>query len=210
MRNPGGACPLVFRRARWHKDGMKFTVPPAAFFAAAFIALSVGAQAQVSPFRVRVEQVAKSETEKFTKTQKRSLKIFVSNSSKQPAELTAKYFFFGRELKGKDVVTLDEGAKALSSKPLSTDMVESGIVTSVSEDEHSTGYSSRNYGQNRGNSGSNRGSAPKKVEASGTKILGYAVQIFQGEKMVAESYDPPSMKEQVGKAAPAPKPASKP
>lgn len=180
---------------------MKLTVSPTAVLAAALIALSPGARAEISPFRVRVEQVSKSETEKHTKTQKRSLKIFVSNSSKEPAELIAKYYFFGRELKGNDVVTLDEGAKPVSAKALGTEMVESAIVTSVSEEEHSSGYSSRG--------GSSRSSSGKRVEASGTKILGYAVQVFQGEKMVAEAYDPPSTKEQVGKAPAASKPAAK-
>jgi hypothetical protein len=174
---------------------MKCIVSPIACIGLAMIGFVSNASAQVSPFRVRVEQVAKSETEKYTKTQKRSLKIFVSNSSKEASELTAKYYFFGREAKGNDVVKLDEGAKPVSSKPLSTEMVESGTVTSVFEEEHASSYS--------------KGKAGKKTEATGTKILGFAVQVFQGDKMVAESYDPPSMKEQISKAMPVVKPAPK-
>ena len=170
---------------------MKLITPLLTGLAIASIALLSPARAEISPFRVRVEQVAKSESEKTTKTQKRSLKIFVSNASKEPAELTAKYYFFGCDAKGKDVVKLDEGAKPVSSKPLGTEMVESGIVTAVFEEERADGYT--------------KGKPGKKVEATGTKILGYAVQVFQGEKMVAESYDPPSMKEQISKASPAAK-----
>lgn len=174
---------------------MKLLLP----LACALLVVLSPARAEISPFRVRVEQVAKSESEKHTKTQKRSLKIFLSNSSKEPAELIAKYYFFGREASGKDPVKLDEGAKAISSKPLGTEMVESAIVTATSTEEH---YGSSSQGKGKGGSG-------KKVEASGTKILGFAVQVFQGEKMVAESYDPPSMKEQIAKAYPATKPAPK-
>ena len=169
--------------------------PIALLMAVALLGLLPSAHAEISPFRVRVEQVAKSESEKTAKTQKRSLKIFVSNASKEPAELIAKYYFFGREAKGHDVVKLDEGAKPVSSKALGTEMVESGIVTAVFEEARSSGYS--------------KGKPGKKEEATGTKILGFAVQVFQGEKMVAESYDPPSMKEQVGKAYPAKLPAAK-
>jgi hypothetical protein len=178
---------------------MKAIVSPIAVFTIALAGLLTSARAEISPFRVRVEQVSKSETEKFTKTQKRSLKIFVSNSSKEAAELVAKYYIFGRELQDNDIVKLDEGAKPVSSKPLGTEMVESAIVSTSSEEAHSSG-SSR---------GKSSGKSAKKTEASGTKILGFAVQVFQGEKMVAESYDPPSMKEQISKAYPAKLPGAK-
>ena len=172
---------------------MKAIIPPFAVVAAAVLAIIPTARAEMSPFRVRVEQVSKSETEKYSKTQKRSLKIFVSNGSKEPVELIAKYWFFGRELKGKDVLELDKGEKPVSTKAMGTEMVESAVVSAESEEEHYAG----------GGSSKGRSSAGKKTEASGTKILGYAVQVFQGTKMVAETYEPLSMKEQVGKAYPA-------
>ncbi len=177
---------------------MKISTPLVAGLALALIGLLSTARAEVSPFRVRVEQVSKSDSEKHSKTQTRSLKIFVSNSSKESAELIAKYIIFGRDVKGNEVVKLDEGAKAVSSKPLGTEMAESAAVTSVSQEAHSTGSSK-----------GGKGGGAKKTEASGTKILGYSVQVFQGEKMVAEAYDPLSMKEQVTKAYPAKKPEPK-
>ena len=180
---------------------MKLIVPPLAGLALVLLGFISTARAEISPFRVRVEQVAKSEMEKFTKTQKRSLKIFVSSASKEPAEVTAKYYIFGREIQKNDIVKLDEGAKPVSLKPLSTEMVESAVVTSVSEEPHAN-ISSKGKGPSKRTTAS-------KVEAGGTKIVGFAVQVFQGEKMVAESYDPPSMKEEITKAYPVTKPAAK-
>ena len=171
---------------------MKLIIPPVAVLAVALISLVPSARAEVSPFRVRVEQANKNEIAKLAKTQKRSLKIFVSNASKESAELRAKYVFFGRDAKGNDIVKIEEGEKPVSVKGLSTEMVESAVATSTFEEAHSANAS--------------KGKAGPKVEASGTKMLGYGVQILQGEQVVAESYDPPSMKEQWSKAMPATKP----
>jgi hypothetical protein len=133
-----------------------------------------------SAVRVRVEAVNKSETEKDKKTQKRSLKVFVSNSSKEALELKVKYVIFGRQLaERKEFVTVDEGQLPASVAPMETKQVDTLPATSTSVEEH--------YEKT------------KKVEASGNKIVGYGVQILQGETVVAEAYDPPSMKEQFGK-----------
>jgi hypothetical protein len=183
---------LFFHRANGRTARMKFNVSPIVGLAVAMLALGISARAEISPYRLRVEQVSKSENEKFTKTQKRSLKIFVSNSSKEAGELLAKYVFFGKQAKGSEVVKIDEGEKAVSVGPLATQMVESGIATATFEEEHSSG------GYSKGSR-----SSGKKVEASGSKITGFGVRLYKGETMVAESYDPPSGKEAWEKAYPA-------
>ena len=54
----------------------------------------------------------------------------------------------------------------------------------------------------------------KKTEASGATIVGAGVQVMQGSTLVAEWYDPASLKEQWGKTisltAPGAKPATPP
>ena len=45
--------------------------------------------------------------------------------------------------------------------------------------------------------------AKGKIDPSGAILLGEGEQVLQGDKIVAEEYNPPSMKEQWGKAAPA-------
>ncbi len=187
---------------------MKLSFLPTTLCAFALIAAVSPAQAQVSPFRVRVEQVNKSDNEKFNKTQTRSLKIFVSNSSKEAAELIAKYVFFGREIKGNEVVKIDEGEKAVSVKPLGTEMVETGSATTKMEEAHSA---STGKGKGGGGNSSGKGNSPgKKVEASGHKFVGYGVQVYQGDKLVAESYDPLSGKEEWTKAYPVKLPTAAP
>src|SRR5438552_132948 len=110
MRKPRGSreqcARLSFAAGGVTSESMKVIVSPIAGLAIALLSFLSIARAEISPFRVRVEQVAKSETDKYSKTQKRSLKIFVSNSSKESTELVAKYWFFGREAEKKDVVKL--------------------------------------------------------------------------------------------------------
>jgi hypothetical protein len=109
--------------------------------------------------------------------------------------LRAKYVFFGRGVaKGGDVVKIDEGEKAVTVAPQKTELVESAVASTSYEEEHS--------------SGSSKGKAGKKVEASGTKFIGYGVQLFKGETMVAEYYDPLSGKDEWTKAYPAKLPAA--
>jgi hypothetical protein len=139
--------------------------------------------------RVRTEQSNKLDIEKTTKSAARSLKIFVSNASKEMIDVKVKYLFFGRDAKGKDVVVVDQGEKPIQVKPLATEMIETPTAKATFIEAHAE--------------------KNKKVEASGIKFIGHAVQVFQSDKMVAEYYDPLSVKEQVGKAGPAPKPEAK-
>ena len=200
MRKPvaRSSARLSFGGGDVKSASMKLIIPPIACMAVALLGFNSSAVAEASPFRLRVEQVTKAEVNKFTKKQERSLKIFVSNSAKEPAELRAKYVFFGRDAKGKEVVKIDEGEKAVSVGPLSTAMVESGMATATSELPHSSGS---NAGKGKSTAGS-KGAASKTVAGSGDKIIGFGVQVYQGEAMVAEYYDPPSGKEEWSKAYP--------
>ena len=145
----------------------------------ALFAGSTLVHAEPSAVRIRVEQANKTDTEKFKKTQKRSLKIQVSNSGKEALELTVKYVFFGRDLSSKDIVGIDKGDLPASVGPGLTVAVETPTVTASGIEAHSE--------------------KAKKIEASGQKMMGHGVQVFQGETLVAENYEPLSMKEEFGK-----------
>lgn len=163
---------------------MKTPLLPSAICAAVLLGLAAFAQAQltqISDFKIRVEVKAKTDAQKNSKTQNRTLRIFVSSSSRESAELVAKYAFIARSVKGNDVKKFDEGEKAVSVGPLATVEVDSDTASATMQDAHSE----------KGG----KGKSGKKVEASGDKLIGYGVQLFQGEKLVAEYYDPPSAKE---------------
>ncbi len=167
------------------KPATPLVPPPAA-------ASPAPARMEASGISIRVEQPSKTDNDRVKKTVTRSLKVSVSNSSTEALELKVKYAFFGRDTVDKDIKILGEGDRPASVKPRSTEIVETNTATAVMNDA-TTDPRTR-----------------KRTPASGTKFVGYGVQVFNGEKLVAETYDPISIKDSWGKApaaAPAPKAA---
>ena len=78
--------------------GMKSPVSSLLYLAAIVLGIPAVALAESSPVHVRTEQSNKVEVEKkYTRNASRSLKIFVSSSSKETLDLKVKYVVFGRE-----------------------------------------------------------------------------------------------------------------
>lgn len=176
---------------------MKLIVFPLA--AAGLLIASYPVCADSSGITVHVEQSNKTEPkqgDRFTATQSHSLKLTVSNTSPDPANIKAKYTYFGRDMKDHSIVSINQGEQAAT--------VNSGTSATVEIPAASSTYSEEHYAIGA------RGKAGKKIDAVGAKFIGYAVQIFEGEKLVAEDYDPPSLKDEVGKAVGIPPPAAAP
>jgi hypothetical protein len=148
----------------------------------------LAAQAQVSPVRVRMEQSSKSDksdSKTGSKTvQSRNLVIYVTNGSKEPLDLKVKYAFFGRGLVDRQIATMEEGELPVSVKENGTEKVSTPEVNAESEDPR-PGTKQKDG---------------KKMLPSGHKLVGQGVQVFNGDKLVAEAYEPASMKESFGKA----------
>ena len=143
-------------------------------------------RAEPNPVRIKVEQPSKTDLAGDTKTVKRALKVSVVNSSNEPLELKLKYVLFGRDAADKDIKVIDQGDRPASVKPRSTEIVETSTVSAVFVEARSDP------------------NTHKRVPASGTKFVGYGVQVFLGDRLVAEIYDPPSMKASWGQAPAAP------
>jgi hypothetical protein len=151
--------------------------------------------AQVSPIRMTVEQVSKSETKGKTgseKTQVRSLNIRLENNSNESFDdMQVKYWFFGRDMKSRDVTVINTGERKSSLAPRAKEIVESESVSSSYVEEH--------YEVAKGKGG--KGGKPTKVPASGAKIMGYAVRLMKDGKVLSEYYSEPSYKERVNATA---------
>jgi len=151
-------------------------------------------RAEPSAVSIRVEQANKSDMDgkdRFSRDHTRTLRIFVTNNSAEQLELKVKHIIFGRDMIHHDYMTAGEGEKAITVKPHGSEEVNTPPVKSNSTEQH---YDAK---------------AKKKIEASGATIIGAGVQVTQGDKLVAEWYDPMSLKEHWGKTikitAPAPK-----
>ncbi len=140
-------------------------------------ALTLSLRAEVSPIRISVEQISKTEVKdkKSThdKTQVRSLKILLDNGSTQTFDgLVVKYWFLGHAVADHAIKPIAEGERKSSLAPRGKDVVESEVVSKHFVEEHVE----------------KKGKATTKVPASGEKIIGYAVRVLQGDKVLAEYY----------------------
>jgi len=133
-----------------------------------------------SAIRIRVEQSGKTDTISYKTVQSRSLGILVSNTSNEALDLKVKYVIFGRDIKTQDVVTIEQGELPVSVKPLGTEKLQTPVAQAASEEA--------------------RLGSKGKSEAMGSKIIGHGVQVLKGDAVVAEFYEPVSLKEHFGKA----------
>jgi hypothetical protein len=138
---------------------------------------------------VRVEQETKQSEPNIkdihTKTQKRTLKVFLTNSSKEDTTVKIKYTYFGHPISGHEVVPIDQGEKEDTLKPSETKEVDTPSSSQTYTEEH--------YPPGKGVN-------KVKIPASGNKLTGYGVQVYVGDKLMGESYEPMSMKDLMGKA----------
>ena len=167
---------------------MKSSLPLIGSLFALLIGLSSTVTAEPSPVSLRVEQSSHTETpnpkERWTKTHSRKLHIFASNQTANPIELTVKYKIFGRDQLTHGIVKVSDGENPLEVKPHETASVDSTEAKTTTTDQR---FDPK---------------AKKMAEASGSTIVGAGVQVLQGDKLVAEWYEPDAMKEQWDKAQP--------
>lgn len=145
------------------------------------------AAAQSSPISLHVEASNKTEMtpkDRWTKTHLRKLHITVTNDSAEVVELKIKDVIFGRDMLTHGIVKVSSGENPLEVKPHSTATVDTVEAKCTENDQH---FDAK---------------AKKMTEASGATIAGSGVQALQGDKLVAEWYEPDTMKEQWTKAQP--------
>jgi hypothetical protein len=159
------------------------------------LGLTVSAMsADASGILLRVEQHNTSDMNQkdhYSRTQKRTLKIYLTNSSPNPADLKVKYSYLGRDLASHDIVVIKSGEDQVAVKPQGEATDDAGSATSQSTDEH--------Y---QAGGGGKTAKPAAKIPAAGAKFVGYAVQVYSGSTLVAETYEPPSMHDELGKAQP--------
>ncbi|MEP6671215.1 MAG: hypothetical protein ABJF10_18785 [Chthoniobacter sp.] len=168
---------------------MKSPLLPIAAILAVVAGLAGTLRAENDPISIRVEQFTKSDMNPkdiINRNHSRTVNVFVTNNSGEVAEVKIKRIVFGRGLLRHDLVTLAEGETPYTAKPHTTEKVGTGEATVTSVEQH---WDKK---------------AKKMIDATGATIVGIGVQVFQGANLVAEFYDPPSMKEQWGKTMPMP------
>ena len=179
-----------------------FTLLPAVA-SLAFFGASASASFHDSPVRLDVRVASGDSHDRIRGStasehnQKKQLEIAVSSVSRPaPAGLSVKWYFFGRDEKsdrvsvlrsGETKLDLAAGAQTVKSEELKNDYTP----------EHSVVSKGRGRSGNGGGGRSGGRTSVKKVAGEGDRLIGYGVQVLQGGKVVAESFDPPSLKQDV-------------
>jgi hypothetical protein len=203
MRKPAEECAIFEALLDSHleivqKERMK--LPLLFIVSSALVAFSSTVQAQSSGISIRVEQANKVEGSKdpkdhFTKTIKHGLRVFVTNATHDEAAIKIKFTFFGHAIDSHDLITVNSGEQDATIKPSDTQPVETTPVTVTYTEDH--------YPPGKG------AGVKTKIMGTGNKVTGYGVQVFLGDKLVAENYEPASLKEQSAKAPPVAAPPKK-
>ena len=164
---------------------MKRSMLPLVAFCLSITAFSAVSRAESSPIRIRVEATNKLDPEKTKTTQTRVLNVTLDNSSAEPQELKVKFAVFGRDVSSRDIVTVGQGEVPVTVKGRGSEKVQTTEAKASSDDPKPA---------------ANAKGGGKKAEPTGQKIVGHGVQVFKGDTMVAEFYEPASMKASFGTA----------
>ena len=171
-----------------------------AFALSGFLSSSGFGQMVASNDRVRVEVRAETDTDRKdlkgttsdTITQNKSLVIRITGKAASPEKRVVKWTVFGVNVGTNRVTTLDSGQFPLSLDARGEQTMESKRVSTTYTPDHSV--VSRNKSKGRNNRGSNRSTVKTtRVDAKGTKYLGYAVKVMDGTSVVGEISVPPGI-----------------
>ena len=143
--------------------------------------------AETSPISLHVEASNRTEMapkDRWTRTHLRKLHITVTNDSAEVVQLKIKHVIFGRDMLTHGIVKVSNGENPVEVKPHATATIDTAEGKCTESDQH---FDAK---------------AKKMTESSGATIAGSGVQALQGDKLLAEWYEPDTMKEQWAKAPP--------
>ena len=160
------------------------------------------AVAQSSPVMLRVKATGGDSHDDIKNSnaslhhQSKELTATITNLSREEQKgLTVKWYAFGREVKSNRVVIFRSASNSITLPPAKAGADTFKAATTYTPD-HSVVSSSRSR-----TSGKTRTSV-KKVSGSGTKMLGWGVQVMRDGKVVAEEFQPAGQKASLSTAQP--------
>ena len=146
---------------------------------------AASAHAVVGDLMLMVKERSDSEkAAKYTYRQNIALEITISGKPHNPETRIVKWTVYGKDRKTDAVSILKSGDARVDFALGSTQKIITEEVSTTSSADHTVSSSSR------GGRGNSRRLRYTKVEGSGTRYIGYGVQVFEGDKVVAEKFDP--------------------
>ncbi len=147
--------------------------------------VAVSAHAVVGDVMLMVKERSDSEkVAKYTYRQTIVLEIAINGKPRNPETRIVKWTVYGKDRKTGVVAALKAGDARVDFSAGATQKIITEEVSTTSSADHTVSSSSR------GGRGNSRRLRYTKVEGGGDRYIGYGVQVFDGEKVVAEKYDP--------------------
>lgn len=168
--------------------------------AAAFAAAAWPAAAQLGPVDISARQVqqghhsggSRSRGAASSASYGTALLIALQNTTRNSyPKLTVRYFLFAHDVRTQKVSLAKKGERTVSLGSVQREEITTEAVKLTHTDPSSGGR--------RG-----RGGRTRTVQASGQRFEGYGVQVLQDGAVLAEVFNPASLKQQAGAAAAAP------
>ena len=122
-----------------------------------------------------------------TVTQNKTLEITITGKPKNPETRTGKWTVYGRSVSGHDLTAVGSGEFKLELPATGQQKIVSQKVSATYTPEHAV------------SSGTGTRTKAKKVDATGTKYVGYSVVVKDGEKVVGEAAEPMGIAKEAAK-----------
>jgi hypothetical protein len=123
-----------------------------------------------------------------TTKEDRTLEIEISGKPKSPETRTGKWFIYGRDGKDRSLTIVESGDFKLELPASGPQKIESTKASMSFTPEH-----------NPPAGGKGAKGPAKKIEATGTKYIGYGVVVNEGTTVVGEVYEPLGVKAEAAK-----------
>lgn len=178
--------------------------------------------AQTGPIAVRVERIERIQPPSSTMslkgqtlgddpiTKRVRLDISISNlTQNQYTNLTVRYYLFasdakemGKTIQNRTTTIVGKGEKTISLSKLGATSIQSEQVSTTYTPQHSKisggGGSRSTRSGSRGARSVGSSGKVTTVPASGTQFVGFGVQVWQNDAMLAEQFEPSALKKKVG------------
>lgn len=117
-----------------------------------------------------------------TVTQRKVLDIMLNGRTREVESRLIRWTIYGRNLRTNNTTPIESGEIKLALDGAGRQRVESKRVSTTFTPEHSVVSNSRGRGRTYPKA--------KRVEATGSKYIGYRVQVFDGGRVVGDASDP--------------------
>jgi len=144
----------------------------------------------------KVDNTQKGESEV---TQSLVLGITLLGKAKNPETRVVKWTAYGRDCRTDAISVLSSGEVPVDFSSGLQQKIKSEEISTTSTSTRTVTTSSSSYGGNRNrNRNSDRSTIRTRViEPTGVRYLGYGVQVFEGDKVVGEKFDPSRLEEDI-------------